>query len=192
MLYSDASVYNNGQVGLQDCYYAVVLDDGTETGRLLMDVSIGDASVNEGEYRGVIGALRWAADNDMDDPVVVITDSKLVWGHCTQDWNCAEFDKDGKRSMLPILRDRVRFLLELLEGRLIWKSRKRNMAGWYFELKVEARRKEKYRTKKEGKRAKRKTVREWTTGNPALSGYTGRHAHIGGRGSDGPIDTSGS
>lgn len=151
----------------------MVLDDGTEDGRLLMDVSIGDASVNEGEYRGVIGALRWAADEDLDGPVVVITDSKLVWGHVTQDWQCAEFDKNGNKSILPVLRDQARTLLELLEARLLWKSRNRNMAGWYFEAKVEARRKEKYRTKKEGKRVKRKTVREWTVSNPEISGYTG-------------------
>jgi len=173
ILYSDASVYNNGQPGLQDCYYAVVLDDGSEEGKLLMDVSIGDASVNEGEYRGVIGALRWVADNDLDEPVVVITDSKLVWGHVTQGWNCAIQDKDGNLSILPVLRDQARVLLQLLDARLLWKSRNRNMAGWYFEKKVDARRKEKYRTKKEGRRAKRKTIREWTVGNPEISGYEG-------------------
>lgn len=170
-LYSDCSVYNNGQKGLQEAYYAVVLDDGTVSGKLLMDVFIGDASVNEGEYRGVIAALRWAADN-ADDPVVVISDSKLVVGHVTQGWQCAESDKNGNPSQLPILRNQVQHLLGLLESRLIWKRRNRNMAGWYFEKKVEARRKEKYRVKKEKRRVKRKTVREWTTEHPELSGYT--------------------
>jgi len=135
---------------------------------------IGDASVNEGEYRGVIAALRWVSNNDIDQPVVIITDSKLVWGHVMDDWRCAPFDKEGNPSKLLAFRDIVRVLLEVTDSRLIWKRRDRNMAGWFFEKEVDRRRKEKYANKKERKRSKRKTVRRWTLSNPEQSGYEGR------------------
>lgn len=174
IVYSDASVYNNGQPGLQDCYYAVVVDDDSDEGKLVVHEGIGDASVNEGEYRGVIDALRWIADEDLDTRAVVITDSQLVHGHVVKDWRCAKFDQQGNPSVLPQLRDTVRYLLWLTDAELFWKSRNRNLAGFFFQGIVDARRKEKYRLKKEGRRKKRKTVREWTFENKEISGYEGR------------------
>ena len=175
-LFSDGSVYNNGQKGCQEAFYAVFLDDGTEEGKLLFHEDIGDASVNEAEYRGVIAALRWISDNDIDEQVIIITDSKLVWGHVLDDWRCAPFDKEGNPSKLLAFRDIVRVLLEVTDSRLIWKRRDRNMAGWFFEKEVDRRRKEKYANKKERKRSKRKTVRRWTLSFPDLSGYSGNRA----------------
>lgn len=174
IVYSDASVYNNGQVGLQDCYYAVVVDDDSDEGKLVVHEGIGDASVNEGEYRGVIAALRWIAEADLDQRAVVITDSQLVHGHVVREWRCSKYDQNGELSILPILRDQVRYLLWLTDSELFWKSRNRNLAGFFFQGIVDARRKEKYRAKKENRRAKRKTVRAWTFENEELSGYTGR------------------
>lgn len=176
IIYSDSSVLNNGQPGLQDCYYGVVVDDDSDEGKLVAHVGIGDASVNEGEYRGVLAALRWIADEDLDRRAVVITDSQLVHGHVVRDWKCAKIDKDGNPSKLPVLRDRVRHMLALTETELFWKSRERNLAGWFFQKIVDKRRKEKYRLKKEGRRAKRKKVRAWTLGNPSISGYGANRA----------------
>lgn len=171
IVYSDASVYQNGQPGLQDAYYAVVVDDDSDKGLLVAYEGIGDASVNEGEYRGVIAALRWIADEDLDRRAVVITDSQLVYGHVVKGWRCAKYDQHGNLSILPRLRDIVQHLLEKTEAELFWKSRNRNLAGFFFQGIVDARRKEKYRAKKEGRRVKRKRVRAWTVNNPDLSGY---------------------
>jgi ribonuclease HI len=156
---------------LQDAYYAVVVDDDSDEGLLVAHVGIGNASVNEGEYRGVIAALRWIADADLDTRAVVITDSQLVHGHVIKAWRCSKFDQNGQPSILPVLRDTVRYLLWLTDSELFWKSRNRNLAGFFFQGIVDARRKEKYRLKKEGRRAKRKKVREWTFDNPETSGY---------------------
>lgn len=187
-LYSDSSVYNNGDKEKQDAYYAVFLDDGTPEGKMVAYEHIGNHSVNEGEYLGVIAALTWIADNDLDRRAIVITDSQLVVGHVVgtkvldrttgkfsvRPWHCAEYTTDGSKSPLPELRDRVRHLLDLTDSDLIWKRRNRNMAGWFFEKEVERKRKEKYRKKKERKRVKRKRVRKWTLDNPEQSGYKGR------------------
>jgi len=170
-LYCDASVYNNGSRGQQEAYCAVFLDDGTAQGKELVYKAIGDKSVNEGEYEGVISALNWIAENDLDRRAIVITDSQLVYGHVVKGWHCATFTKDGRESTLPGLRDRVRYLLELTESDLLWKSRRRNLAGHFFEREVERRRREKYNTKKHKRRSKRTRVRDWTILNPKLSGY---------------------
>lgn len=164
VLYSDASVYNNGQPGLQDCYYAVVLADGSHDGLLLKHVGVGDHSVNEGEYLGVIAALRWLHESDLERSGVIITDSKLVYEQVMMNWNCNSV-------RMAALRDRARRLLEATDAELIWKSRDENKAGWYFEGLIEQRRKAKYRAKKEASRSKRRKVREWTLSNPELSGY---------------------
>lgn len=166
VLYTDASVYNNGQRELQDAYYAVVLEDGTEEGLLLRHRRIGNHSVNEAEYRGVLAALAWLHDEDIDRPAVIITDSQLVYGHVMKDWRC-------KMPSLRRYRDRVRHLISATGAEVIWKPREENKAGWFFQGIVDGRRKEKYRKKKEAKRAKRRIVREWTIDNPEVSGYTG-------------------
>lgn len=164
VLFSDASVYRNGQPGLQDCYYAVVLQDGTDDGLVLKHVGVGDASVNEGEYLGVIAALHWLHDADLERSGVVITDSMLVYGHVMLDWRC-------NLDVLRRYRDRVRSLLDATGAELIWKPREENKAGWYFQGIIDRRRKEQYRRKKEAKRGKRRRVRAWTLENPELSGY---------------------
>lgn len=166
VLYTDASVYNNGQKELQDAYYAVVLEDGSDDGLLLRHQRIGNHSVNEAEYRGVLAALAWLHDEDIDRPAVVITDSQLVYGHVMKDWRC-------KLPTLRRYRNRVRTLIQATGAEVIWKPREENKAGWYFQSIVEGRRKEKYRKRKEAKRAKRKQVREWTLANPEASGYAG-------------------
>lgn len=173
MLYSDASVYNNGQIGNQKCYYAVVLEDGTEDGLLLKHVGPWEASVNEGEYKGVMAALRWLHDADLDRSAVIITDSKLVWGHVMDGWRC--------NWRFVAYRNRVQWLLEATGATLIWKPRGENKAGHFFERVVEHRRKERYRRKGEARRAKRKRVRTWTFDNPEVSGYAG------GRGLNGSV-----
>ena len=163
-MYTDASVYNNGQKDIQDAYYAVFLEDGTDDGLMLKHQRIGNHSVNEAEYRGVIAGLQWLHDADIDRPGVIITDSQLVFGHVVEGWRCT----------LPNLkryRNRCRKLMAATGAQLLWKPREENKAGWFFQAIVDARRKEKYRKKKEAKRAKRKVVREWTLANPEASGY---------------------
>lgn len=163
-LYSDSSVYQNGQPGKQEAWFAVVLEDGTQEGLLLQHVFIGDHSVNTGEYRGVIAALQWLHAQDLDRWAVVITDSKLVWSHVMDDWRCS--------AQFTSYRDRIRWLIEATGATFLWKPRAHNKAGHFFERIVEQRRKDRYRRKGEAKRTKRHVVRVWTFSSPQ-SGYTG-------------------
>ena len=166
VIFCDASVYHNGQPELQDAFFAVVLEDGTHEGLLLRHQHIGNHSVNEAEYRGVIAALQWLHDEDIDRPAVIITDSQLVYGHVVKDWRCS-------LDTLRRYRNRVRKLMEATGAQVIWKPRAQNKAGWFFQGIVDGKRKAKYRQKKEAKRAKRKIVRQWTLDNPNESGYVG-------------------
>lgn len=166
-LYTDASVLHNGKHRFQDSYCAVVVDNGTYLGKLVRYVHLGSYSVNESEYYGIIEALRWILYNDIEYPCVIITDSQLAYKQVYGFTPCFN-------DPLYSLRNHTVELLEKTGAKLMWKSRKRNLAGWFFQNLVKQRRKDKYRVRKEKKRGKRKLVRQWTIDNPEISGYGGR------------------
>lgn len=120
--WTDASVTQNGRPG-QECQYAVVLDDGSRDGHLLLVANIGSKTVNDGEYSGVIAALKYAAA--AHEPYEIITDSQLVARQVSGVYTTHQ-------SHLKAYRDTVRSLLGQTDSVLLWRPRAENKAGWYW------------------------------------------------------------
>mgnify|MGYP001607600745 CR=1 FL=1 len=147
-IWTDCTLF--GEKDNWDCYYTVVLDDEEKEGlghraecvhpgELWEYVGIGNHTSNEGEYSGVIAALRWALKTN--ERVHVITDSNLIDGHVRRGWYC-------KATLIPY-RDKVLRLLIETDAVLEWKPRQYNKAGWYNDKRL----KERARDKRERERA---------------------------------------
>ena len=123
-VWCDAQVFNNGQPG-QDAWCCVVLDDSTESGKLLLDEHLGDKPINASEYMGVIRSLEWGLASK--ERLTVITDSEIVYQQVYEMKSCGEF--------LTPFKQQVRELLRETQSRLQWEPRRFNKAGWYYENK---------------------------------------------------------
>lgn len=133
-VYSDACTYLSGQPG-QDSSYVVVVEDGSESGRVVMMEPLGDVSVNVAEYRGVIAALKWAQWRN--ERIKIFTDSQTVVGQVDGTKACFT------RHLAPLLMQ-TRALLEATGSKLEWMSRddEHHLASLYWKRHHAARHKE--------------------------------------------------
>ena len=149
-IWTDCTLF--GRKDEWDCYFSVVIDNEedeglahrrecTHPGELWEYTGIGNHTVNEGEYSGVIAALRWA--HETGERVHVITDSQLIDGHLRRGFIC-------KESLRPY-RDKVRRLIVETDAMVEWKPRQYNKAGWYNDLRL----RERARDKRDREKAQR-------------------------------------
>ena len=127
--WTDAQVLDYGKPS-QNSWCAVVVDDGTQNGKLIFDEHVGSVTVPVAEYTAVIKALEWA--QSFNTPIHIITDAAIV---ANQVHNKCE----TKATHLVVLRDKVRYLLGVTGSTLVWQARDTNKAGMYYERKLAAR-----------------------------------------------------